>query len=122
MTGLQTVVALRREGLKPSAVIVDLVEQLGKLDTETFALSPAGFVSVTIPRADSLAGLDFRPLVGLTVHLHDSTGDSKRHRQAARLIAAVNPAHLVMPAWDSDALAIHQRWAGDPARTETIRA
>lgn len=122
MTGMPTVVALRRDGLKPAAVIVDLVDQLGRLDSEQFALTASGMVSVTIPRADSLASLDFRPLVGLTVHLHDSTGDLKRHRKAAKLIAAVDPAHLVMPVWEGQELAIHQRWAGSPARTETFRA
>lgn len=122
MIGLQTVAGLRREGVKPTAVFVYLVDRLGPLDAERFALSSFGHVEVTIPRADSLAELDFRPLFGLTVHLANFCDDVKRHRHAARLIAAVNPAHLVMPVWEGECLAVHHRWAGDPARSETHRA
>ena len=122
MIGMQTVIELRRGRVKPSAVFVSLVERLGPLDTERYAMSPSGIVEVSIERADSLAGIDFRPLTGLMVVLHDHTSDTARHRRVAAEIARIKPSHLVMPVWEGDTLAVHQRWQAEPtARTETYR-
>ena len=121
MTGMKTVTALRRAGVKPKAVFVDLVERLGMHETEAYALAPSGIVAVNIVRGNSLTDIDFRPLVGLRVFLNDYAGDAKRFRKVANLIAAVNPAHLIMAVQEGETLAVHQRWAGDPVRTETFR-
>ncbi len=121
MTGLRTISEMRRAGVKPKSVFVELVDRLGPYDAEQFSMSPSGVVVVNITQSDSLTGIDFRPLVGLVVHLTDHAGDAKRFRCVANLIAAAEPAHLVMPVWEGDTLVVHQRWAGDPARTETFR-
>ena len=118
MTGMDEIVSLRRAGLRPSAVFVDLVAEA---PSDEFVLSACGVVEVAIGRADRLSEIDFRPLVGLRVHISDFTGDRQRHRRAAAMVAAVEPSHLVMPVWEGDTLAVHQRWAGSPARTETFR-
>lgn len=122
MTGLQTIADLRRAGVKPKSVFVHLVDALGAYDAELYAFDEfTGIVCVHVARSDSLAGLDFRPLTGLRVHLSDFTGDSARYRKAAKLIADAGPAHLVMVVWEGETLAVHQRRAGDPARTESFR-
>lgn len=111
MTGLKTVSALRRDGLKPAAVAVDLVETIGQFDHEDYALSAAGIVNVHIARADSLADIDFRPLVGLTVIIH---GERKRQARVAKLIAAVEPALLVVPVEHDGGWTVHRRFSGAP--------
>jgi len=121
MTGLQTIRAMRSDGLKPGAVFVYLVPQLGPLDAEQYALSQQGNVDVSIAADESLAGIDFRPLVGLYVHVVDVANDPVRHRKAAALVAEVNPRVLVMPVADGDGFTVHVRRAGEPATTETIR-
>jgi len=118
MTGMDVVIALRRSGVKPSAVFIDLVKEAPR---DPYALGPTGIVNINIARTDSLAEIDFRPLVGLRVHVIDHVDDRARHRKVAAMVAAVNPVHLTMPVWEGDTLAVHQRWAGEPARTETYR-
>ena len=118
MTGMDVVVELRRSGLKPRAVFVDLVANAPR---DPHALSASGIVNVNIARTDSLADIDFRPLVGLLVFVCDFDGTGTRHRTAATMLAAIEPRHLVMPIWHGETLVVHQRWAGTPARTETIR-
>jgi hypothetical protein len=122
MTGMQTVIALRQSGFKPTAVFVDLVELIGKYDAEIYAFDELrGNVRINIARAESLNDIDFRPLVGLRVHVSDCTNDVARHRKLASLIARANASHMVMPVWEGETLAVHQRFAGDPARTESFR-
>ena len=116
MNGMAEVLALRRSGVKPAAVFVDLVA-MAKPDR--YAMSRSGIVTVDIGRAESLADVDFRPLVGLQVFVSDIAGDIARHRRCAALIAAINPRHLVMPIWRGEKLTVHQRWAGTPVRTES---
>ena len=117
MTGMDMVVELRCAGAKPSGVFVDLVDEAR---SDPYALSDTGIVNVNIGRTDRLADIDFRPLVGLRVHVYDFIGDRARHRRAAALIAAVEPELLVMTVVDGDNLVVHRRFAGDPARTETL--
>ena len=117
MTGLQTVVNLRREGFKPSAVVIDLVETISPIDTEENSLSASGIVSVNIARTDSLSDIDFRPLHGLTVHLH---GERLRQARAAKLIAEVHPTRLVVPVERLDGWTVHIRHADKPAEAFPI--
>jgi len=119
--GMKTLIGLRREGHQPGAVFVYLVPQLGPLDVERYALSLQGNVDVSIPASEPLSGIDFRPLVGLQVHVTDVTGDRARHRKVAAMVAEVNPRLLVMPVADGDGFTVHIRRAGDPPTTETIR-
>ena len=116
MNGMDAVLALRRSGVKPAAVFVDLV---AKAKPDRYAMSRSGIVTVDIGRADSIADADFRPLVGLRVFVSDMAGDMTRHRRCASMIAAINPKHLVMPIWIGEKLTVHQRWAGTPIRTES---
>lgn len=118
MTGMECVIDLRLAKLKPAAVFVYLVHHVA---SNPCPMGPSGIVSVDIPTADSLASLDFRPLVGLTVHVVDTTGRRDRHRKVAAMVAEVNPALLVMPVPSGDQVLVHRRFAGTPARTETIR-
>jgi len=116
---MDVVIELRRSGVKPAAVFVDLVREAPR---DPYALGPTGIVNVNIGRSDSLSEIDFRPLVGLRVHVIDNVGDLARHRKVAAMVASVDPAYLVMPVLDGASLVLHQRWAGNPARTETVRA
>lgn len=118
MTGMDVVIELRLAKLKPAAVFVYLVHHVAP---NPCPMGPSGIVSVDIPMSDSLASLDFRPLVGLTVHIVDTTGSRDRHRKAAAMVAAVDPELLVMPVSNGDQLLVHRRIAGTPAQTETIR-
>ncbi len=120
MTGMDTVIDLRRAGRRPGAVFVRLVDLAPR---DPYALSSTGNVAIDIARADSLATIDFRPLVGLTVVVSDHADDRARHRKVAALIAAVEPALLVMSVTDGDTYCVHRRWAATadaPARTETL--
>jgi hypothetical protein len=120
-TGMQTIIDLRREGSKPRAVFVDLVEFIGAYDAEEFCFdSASGIVHVCIGPDERVADIDFRPLIGLRVYVSDFTGDGARHRKASAMVAAVEPAHLLMPVQEPDRLTVHQRWAGAPVRTETF--
>lgn len=125
MTGLQTVVDLRRRRQKPGAVFVSLVEHLGPLDAERYALSDRfGNVEVNIAAADALSDIDLRPLHGLHVQLFDCAGDRTRFRRLAALIAEVEPALLVMAIADGDGHIVHirrGRTAERAASTQTIR-
>lgn len=123
VTGMHTVIALRKNGLKPAAVVVDLVHTIGKYDAEKFAFNESsGIVSVNIAAAESLNDIDFRPLVGLQVFVHDNTGNRARHRRVCALIANSEAEHLVMPVWDGVDVTVHQRWSGTPPRSESYSA
>ena len=118
MTGMDTVIKLRCAGLKPRAVFVGLVQVAPRND---YPLSSTGIVSVDIARADRLSDIDLRPLIGLVVHVQDFDDDRARHRALAAMVAKVEPALLVMPCVATDgAVILHKRYAGTPARTETV--
>lgn len=109
MKGMDVVVALRREGKKPSSVFVYLVDTV---DVRQPALSDKGIVSVEIARHENLSDIDFRPLHGLYVLLCDVAGDGKRYRRLGRLVAQVEPAKLVMPIGEGDDYRVHRREGG----------
>ena len=117
MTGMETVADLRRDGVKPAAVVIDVVTTIRAIDAEAYALSPSGIVSVHIARADSLADIDFRPLHGLTVHIH---GERERQARVSKLVAAVEPARLVVPVENDDGWTVHIRIAGNPPTSEVF--
>ena len=118
MTHLDLIADIRRRGLKPDAVFVDLVSAI---DAGNDGLSLTGHVVCEIAQHEALADIDFRPLRGLRVHLQDIAGDLERHRRAAALIAAVEPACLVMPIHDDEGMTLHRRFAGNPATSDTYR-
>ena len=115
MTGLDTVIELRKQGLKPEAVFIDL-----ELTPSAFAdpLSLFGIVNVEILASDSLTAIDFRALVGLTVHVYDNAGDSNRQRKVASMVAAVEPSLLVVPMPGGGTWTVHRRFAGDPPTSD----
>lgn len=110
MTGLETVVKLRRQRVKPAAVYVDLVPAR----SGTHGLADNGIVTVEILPEDSIASIDFRPLVGLNVMVNDYTDSPKRFRRASKAIAQANPSALVVPTPQNGVWTIHRRFAGDP--------
>lgn len=115
MTGLDTVIELRKRGLKPKAVFIDLVLALAAIDEP---LSLSGIAYVEILASDSLAAIDFRALVGLNVHVYDNAGDPNRQRKVASMVAAVEPALLVVPMVDGATWTVHRRFAGNPPTSD----
>jgi hypothetical protein len=117
---LAPVIALRNAGLKPRAVFLDLVAaKFRKQPT----ITEGGVVTCQIVPDQSLADIDCRPLVGLTVHVQDFTGSRDRHRALARLVAAAGPALLVMPVLANDGgLTLHKRFANGETTTDRTPA
>jgi hypothetical protein len=115
MKGMDTVISVRREGMKPSCVLVYLVDAI---DHEGASISEKGTVIVEIAKHESLSDIDFRPLVGLYVLLCDVVDDMARYRQLGALVAAVNPSRLVMPIDDGETYTVHRREGG---KTESFR-
>jgi hypothetical protein len=70
-----------------------------------------GAVHAEIGAEESLADVDFRPLVGLRVHLSDRSGDEARLRRAAKLAAEVNPELLCVFVERGDSMTMFRRWA-----------
>jgi hypothetical protein len=116
MTGLETVLKLRRQGFKPSAVYIDLVQDRSRIP----AFSDFGIVTVEVFPTDSINSIDFRPLVGLNVMLNDYTDSPKRLRSASKAIAEANPCTFVVPTLKSGVWTIHRRFAGDPPTIERM--
>jgi hypothetical protein len=99
MTGMDTVVAIRQRGAKPSCVMVDMVD---RIDIGQPVVSPSGVVTVQIPLSDAVGDLDMRPLIGLHVQVFDYTENPARHGRLCALIADVKPRILVMQQHDDD--------------------
>lgn len=88
MTGMKTLIALRRNGVKPEAVMVDLAHAIAKYDAEAYAFAEnSGIVSINIAHAESLNDIDFRPLVGLKVFAFDNTGNPLRYDRLCELLS-----------------------------------
>lgn len=122
MTALAIVAALRRKGLKPPSVWVDLVPD-GRRPMPQDVADPhfGGIVWLDIPRSIGIADLDFRPLVGLSVQLGDSAGDPIRLRAVAKAIAEVEPASLCVFVERDGATTMHRRTAGNPPTQGSFR-
>ena len=116
MTGLDTVLNLRLRGFKPDAVYVDLMPSR----SGTHGLADTGIVTVEVFPDDSIASIDFRPLVGLNVMLNDYTDSPQRLRRASKAIAEANPSALVVPSLKNGVWTIHRRFAGDPPTIERM--
>lgn len=110
---LRAIAALRRGGKKPRLAMVFLVAEAS---TDAPAIGPRGGISVDIPRSASVADLDFRPLAGLSVQLHDMVGDADRMRAVSKAIVAVNPALFVAFTERDGKWTMHRRIAGDPPK------
>lgn len=91
MTGMKTLVALRRNSVKPEAVMVDLVHNIAKYDAEAYAFAEnSGILSINIAHRESLNDIDFRPLVGLKVFAFDNTGNPLRYQRLCDLIEKID--------------------------------
>lgn len=119
MKALQAIATLRRRGRKPRCVMVDLVPD--GLQPTTPAIGHRGIAWLDIPRSVGVADIDFRPLVGLQVHLGDSVGDATRLRAVAKAIAEVEPSLLCVFTERDGTTTMHRRFAGDPPRQESVR-
>lgn len=117
MTGLDTVLQLRRQGVKPQAVFIDLVRSRSAI---VEPLANSGIVNVEIVAGDSISGMDFRPLVGLPVHVYDNTDSPKRHRKVAAMVAAVAPSLLVVPVPEGPTWTVHRRFADGTTDRTTL--
>lgn len=111
MKGLRELVEIRAKGLRPRAVWVDLVKAHGPWDS----LSRFGNLTVEILPSDSLAELDFRPLVGLDVTVSDHTDAPARLKRIAAMVGAIKTNTLVMR--DGDRLHIRR---GEETETHAI--
>lgn len=121
MTGMKTLIELRKGGWKPAMVTVDLVNVIAKYDAERFSFAEhSGIVSINIAAADGLNDIDFRPLTGLNVLATDCAENHARFRRLCLLISRANPARFVMPVWEGETFTVHQRFAGNPPRTESF--
>lgn len=93
---------LRLRGIKPRFVMLDLADNpIRPWCTDS------GAVHAEIGGAESLTSLDFRPLVGLQVHLGDRSANAARLRKVAKLAAEAKPAMLAVFTDDS----MHRLWA-----------
>ena len=119
MKALQAIANLRQRGRKPRCVMVDLVAD--GLKPTTPAIGQRGIAWLDIPRSVGVADIDFRPLVGLQVHLGDSVGDPNRLRAMAKAIAEVEPSLLCVFTEHNGATTMHRRFAGDPPRQDSTR-
>lgn len=117
MTGLDTVVQIRRRGLKPKAVFIDLVQSKSNI---VQPLSEHGIVNIEIVADEQISCIDFRPLVGLSVHVYDNTASPKRHRRVAAMVAAIAPSLLVVPVPEGSTWTVHRRFANGTSDRTTL--
>ena len=116
MKGLEELKRLRLDGLRPQSVFVNLVNA----HDEWPALGCWGHLTVELLPSDSIAGIDFRPLVGLPVTVDDHTdGDPARLRRLAKAVSEIETSRLTMVARNGDAISIHIRAEG---KTESYAA
>lgn len=88
MRGMDTLIALRKRRSKPKAVFVTLVPTDY---VHSDVLSHYGHLAIDIGPDESLTDLDFRPLVGLQVHVMDLTGSERRLMRLDQLVAEAKP-------------------------------
>lgn len=110
MTGMQTLIAVRQQGVKPQAVFVDIVHKISKYEAEKYSYAEnSGIVSVHIEDADKIGDIDFRPFIGLkSVFVSEFIGNPKRHKQVCRAIADAGAKHMVTPFWNGEDLNVYQ--------------
>lgn len=105
MRGMSALMALRLQRIKPDAVFVYLVE---RKDDQQPIMSDKRNLVIEIERSDSLSEIDFRPLIGMKVHMCNVGEDAQRYRQLGALMAKAKPARLVMPIETESGMVVHQ--------------
>lgn len=113
MRGHRQIIAARRDGYKPSQVFVDLVDEprpgVTKYDEPENGLRLGCYPHVEVLRREVGAALDFRFLVGLTVHVHGQEMDETMG-VLLDLIEAQAPEKLVACAGDALMFFNHGIW------------
>lgn len=100
MTGHDALLKLRRAGLKPACVWVLDDDEPTSLrmardwHTEPNTVAQKFFAHIQLAQTDIPESLDFRPLVGLQVHLRCARGKA-RARRVFNSLAAAEPAFLI---------------------------
>lgn len=89
MNGLQFIGDLRSKGIKPVYVMLDIVPRKALP-----AWISGDGAHVEVGEGESLADLDCRPLVGLTVHLGADGCPPAKLRRLARMVAEAKPSLL----------------------------
>lgn len=102
MNAMDFIADLRLKGRKPAFVMLDLADKAMPAWS-----SERGAVYADIAAGDPLADMDFRPLVGLKVHLWDGTGNEARLRRVAKACAEAKPALLTVLTGKG----LHRLWA-----------
>lgn len=108
MNGLDFIANLRRAGFKPDSVFLDVTDEKPRKPSVC-----DGRASVEFGRDESLADADFRPLVGLRVHVGLMGGDYERVKRIAKRAAEVKPELLCVWRQDSDSLTTLYRLGAD---------
>jgi hypothetical protein len=122
-TAMDLIAQLRqRLRVKPRVVMVELVaDGLRQMPQDVIDPHFGGIVWLDIPRSTPISEIDFRPLVGLNVHLSDSTSDPTRLRSAAKAIAEVEPALMCVFVQRDGVTTMHRRFAGSPPTQDAFQ-
>lgn len=115
MKSMDLVLEMRRRGLRPKAVFIDLVD---KPSIAVDPLSRHGIVTLEILASEPISAFDFRPLTGLAVHVYDQVGDPYRQRKVASAVVEVEPSLLVVAMPEGATWTIHRRFSGNPETTD----
>lgn len=100
MTGHDALLKLRRAGMKPACVWVldedgpEAAQAARDWIKEPNAFAEKLFAHIQLTAADIPEALDFRPLVGLRVHMVCERGEA-RARRVFKALTAANPAFLI---------------------------
>lgn|SRR5574343_186407 len=106
MNAMQFVERLRRSGETPECVFLDVVA--GKAQPAWYA---GHGVHAEIGPDESIADIDFRPLVGVPVQLGARGGDAQRMRCIAKRVAEAKPSLLCVFTDENGAFVMHRLWA-----------
>ena len=105
MNAMQFIASLRHRGIAPAFVMLDVVPKA----------QPAWYaghgVHAEIGDGESLADIDFRPLVGLQVQLGARGSEASRLRRVAKRVAAAKPALLCVFTDEEGQFVMHRLWA-----------
>lgn len=105
MNALQFVASLRMQDIKPASVWIDAVP------AKPFPAWFSGSVHAEIGDDESVSDMDFRPLVGLTVHLGARGSRQERVRRLAKRVAEAKPALLCVYSDEGGKFVMHRLWA-----------
>jgi hypothetical protein len=113
MNGLQFLASVRRQGIKPGYVMLDVVPRKALP-----AWVSGNSAHVEIGAEERLSDMDFRPLVGLSVQLGGAGCSDVRLRRAAKLAAEAKPALLCVFTGSGEDFTMHRLWAD--GRTDKV--